>query len=1478
MSLIFSPNGWRFQLVLFLCLGCSFSNLALSQYCVSGANNSTDSRIDGVVLQGDLLEIRNNTSFTAGTYSDFTNQIADVSRGSSYELRVLLGTFGRQQFEKSFQVFIDWNGDEDFTDPGETIGTGGPFSFGQVPDTSRISFTVPVNAAIGTTRLRIVCREVGLPAAINSCGRYDFGETEDYGLTVNASPGDDVGIVDILLPRTGCSLTNQEAVAVVVRNFGSNPITNIPLGYAISGPVNEVSNELYQGPALGSGQELTFTFSRRSDLSQPGEYQVAAFTSFTQDQVPGNDTSFKTVLANPEGPALPISIDFDGLANNTFNLPPFSNVGDVRWRTNNTFTLTAATGPSNDASGNGSYLYFEASQPALPGDQGSFCTPCVDLTGAQNPEVRFQLHAHGAAIGTFKVEVLTNDTTETLYEIDQEIQQDETDPFVPIRLSLTDYIGESVIICFTAIRGTSFTGDVAIDEIVVTDPQDNDVGITDLLSPQSDCGLTSPSPVEVVITNFGRLSQSVIPLAYQLPGEPIVRDTFLGPLPPDGTATFQFSQPTALLSPATLQVFTELPIDQALGNDSITRTLTDQAFDDYPFEENFDPLGRGDIDFPLLLQNTADDQGDWQVEISGTENTPDTGPLTDVSGSGNYIFLESSSPQAPGDVAKLCLPCLDLSSSANPQLGFFYHMFGSSIGSLRVTVSDGSRIDTIFQLSGGQQQSATDPWRSVNLDLSPFKNQLVDICFEGEVGPGFLGDIALDGISVLDPSERDVRIVAINQPQDGCGDTETPVVVTFCNNSIKALPNIPVRVRIGKKALRKTFKGPLGPGECAEITLGSFDTSDGGIFELIGFTRLNRDPVPENDTIRRFVAFDAVPTITEVISASVVDSGSMLLRVKGSGTKIFWYENELDTQPIASGDTFRTPVLFQSQTYFAETRNGLAGRVGEPVPTFSLGGFISDFSQGLDFRVASSLTLESVKVLPSSTGEVTVRILDNTGTVIQTATRFVSTPNVLTEVTLNVALGPGSYRMDAQGTTVGGLFRNLSGGQFPYTDLNQVLSITENGTPNPLVYYFFYNWVYFQGDACGSPRVPVTATVKQTVQVCEMLPFPPNGRPVFFNAGIGFTYFFVNNSGRFTQFNDGTARLTGRIEDNRNPGFLWDAEVWIKHERTWPEWQALKRDFKGKQIPEAVQNHPDWLFWEVDSTISRFFGVPGGVFEGDTLLVSHNPVNRLFGFQLGQGANDKTGDFGLSGWFFVQSTKGSRHKISGLGDFNVNLDCSNTPLRLEAQALLEGAAQDNGLDMQSASTLPTAQPFGPPLGYAGSERLVSNLGNAIDWVLIELRDSADPRLILHRQAAVLLADGRIVAPDGTYPLSLGFQASQAVFVAIWHRNHLPLMSGIPLKATHSLISFDFTDPAAPLYQDSGIATPAAFLMPNGRRALHQGDVNQDGFINALDEAIILQELLQQGYRPSDISLDGATGPQDLLQLNCKPLLQRHMPK
>jgi hypothetical protein len=150
----------------------------------------------------------------------------------------------------------------------------------------------------------------------------------------------------------------------------------------------------------------------------------------------------------------------------------------------------------------------------------------------------------------------------------------------------------------------------------------------------------------------------------------------------------------------------------------------------------------------------------------------------------------------------------------------------------------------------------------------------------------------------------------------------------------------------------------------------------------------------------------------------------------------------------------------------------------------------------------------------------------------------------------------------------------------------------------------------------------------------------------------------------------------------------------------------------------------------------------------------------------------------------------------------------------------------------------------------------------VDWVVAELRSSSTPTTIFASRSALVQRDGDVVLGDGISPLR--FDAIPGNYhVAIRHRNHLGVMTAVPIALSSTATTIDFTDPATPTWGTN------AQKNVNGTMVLWPGDVTFDGTVKYVgpnnDRDPILQavggstptNVMSNVYHRADVNMDGS---------------------
>ena len=156
------------------CNSAYTTGIAVTGYCTANNTTNTSYYIDGVTTNGGVTNFSNTlTGFSLDGYANYSStHIVSQNSGVGFDISAThpSSTYG-------YTVWVDWNNDLDFNDPGETVISTGylssPATIGPV--------VIPNGTPAGNYRMRIRNAYLSNPAP--SCGNFQYGETEDY--TIN---------------------------------------------------------------------------------------------------------------------------------------------------------------------------------------------------------------------------------------------------------------------------------------------------------------------------------------------------------------------------------------------------------------------------------------------------------------------------------------------------------------------------------------------------------------------------------------------------------------------------------------------------------------------------------------------------------------------------------------------------------------------------------------------------------------------------------------------------------------------------------------------------------------------------------------------------------------------------------------------------------------------------------------------------------------------------------------------------------------------------------------------------------------------------------------------------------------------------------------------------------------------------------------------------------------------------------------------
>ena len=281
------------KVILTLAISLALFNNSFSQYCTTGLYDfgCTDGDDIGIFQ---FNTINNNTTFCPGAsgYSDYTNISTVVSKNQTYNLTV--GT-GSPVYSQGFGIWIDFNHNTSFNDPGEFVYAS--------PSSSTSTFSgtisIPPTALSGPTRMRVRGRFANTLSASESCSLFSYGETEDYTVIILGSASNDAGVASIDSPTVFCP--GVKNVKASIQNFGINVINTVSIGWSVNGVVQSPSTypsplDTIGGSGINKVQVNLGTYS----FVQGQYYTIKVWTSNPNgmtDTVTINDTA--TIVVTP---------------------------------------------------------------------------------------------------------------------------------------------------------------------------------------------------------------------------------------------------------------------------------------------------------------------------------------------------------------------------------------------------------------------------------------------------------------------------------------------------------------------------------------------------------------------------------------------------------------------------------------------------------------------------------------------------------------------------------------------------------------------------------------------------------------------------------------------------------------------------------------------------------------------------------------------------------------------------------------------------------------------------------------------------------------------------------------------------------------------------------------------------------------------------------------------------------------------------
>ena len=259
-------------------------------YCSSGPTSSAGTRIDSV----NISNIHNANPAGCTTYTDNTSQNILMQPSQNVAFNIKLSSCDASNNSKIVKIFIDYNNNGTFADPGEMVAQSGLINGN---GNFAGSFQTPSGLVVGnSTRMRIVAEEATDPTTVLPCGSYGNGETQDYSVQF-VSPSNDVGVIQLVDPTGSACVSDSQRITLRIKNFGSAAQTNIPVSVNILNGATLVSSLgaicADTIPAFG---DVVYTLQTPFATVAGNTYTVVSRTALASDQDTANDQNSSAIV------------------------------------------------------------------------------------------------------------------------------------------------------------------------------------------------------------------------------------------------------------------------------------------------------------------------------------------------------------------------------------------------------------------------------------------------------------------------------------------------------------------------------------------------------------------------------------------------------------------------------------------------------------------------------------------------------------------------------------------------------------------------------------------------------------------------------------------------------------------------------------------------------------------------------------------------------------------------------------------------------------------------------------------------------------------------------------------------------------------------------------------------------------------------------------------------------------------------------
>lgn len=334
----------------------------------------------------------------------------------------------------------------------------------------------------------------------------------------------------------------------------------------------------------------------------------------------------------------------------------------------------------------------------------------------------------------------------------------------------------------------------------------------------------------------------------------------------------------------------------------------------------------------------------WELGV------PTYGLLSSAHSSPRVWGINLDTAYANLDTAYLYSPFFDFSNSSDMKLSFWQNrnvealwdgchmeyttngLTWSKLGGLNDPMGINWYNDTTYATSGlGQWTGNSGGWIKSEyllsvLNYAPMAQ--LRFIFISDPAVNYEG-IIIDDLQILPPTDKDAGVIAIENPNSGCGlgtDSLVVKIKNFGSDTINGNLTASFKINASTTVYQSVTQMIL-PGDTLEFFFNTQVNFAPGIqdsvFSIVSYVTLAGDTLPDNDTLNKTIISGVIPPAPQISDLTIPYSTSTTLTAISSDS-VYWFDNAAGVTPIKIGSQFTTPILYDTATYYIEARAGVA--------------------------------------------------------------------------------------------------------------------------------------------------------------------------------------------------------------------------------------------------------------------------------------------------------------------------------------------------------------------------------------------------------------------------------------------------------------------------------------------------------------------------------------------------------------------------